>query len=210
MKNYSLIIWDFNGTLLDDVGAALNSVNDMLTKRNLKTINLDEYKEHIDVPIRRFYENFFDLDSEVYEELLPEYQNGYEYHLKECGLTQYAVEVLELAKSKNIPQIILSSSQQSQIERLLEKYNVLDFFDAVLGSDNLLAGSKIERAENYIKEHNINSKNALVIGDLLHDYEVAQAISSKCILLTSGHHDRKRLETVDARVEDSLISLINE
>ena len=43
MKNYSLIIWDFNGTLLDDVGAALSSVNDMLARRSkgsMSTVNI--------------------------------------------------------------------------------------------------------------------------------------------------------------------------
>ena len=44
MKNYSLIIWDFNGTLLDDVGAALGSVNDMLARRSKEPITLDENK----------------------------------------------------------------------------------------------------------------------------------------------------------------------
>ena len=48
MKNYSLIIWDFNGTLLDDVGAALGSVNDMLARRSKKPITLDEYREYIE------------------------------------------------------------------------------------------------------------------------------------------------------------------
>lgn len=210
MKNYSLIIWDFNGTLLDDVEAALKSVNDMLQKRQKKTICLDEYKEHIDVPIKKFYENFFDLDSEIYEELLPEYQEGYEKYLSECSLTKYVLESLEMAKEKHIPQIVLSSSQQSQLEKLLKEYGIYDFFDAVLGADNLLAGSKIERAEDFIKSNNIDSHKSIVIGDLVHDYEVAQAINAECLLITSGHHDRNRLKTVNARVEDDLKGLIYE
>ena len=48
MKNYSLLIWDFNGTLLDDVGAALASVNDMLERRGISSINIDTYREYID------------------------------------------------------------------------------------------------------------------------------------------------------------------
>ena len=55
MKNYSLLIWDFNGTLLDDVGAALASVNDMLERRGISSINIDTYREYIDTPIRHFY-----------------------------------------------------------------------------------------------------------------------------------------------------------
>lgn len=82
MKNYSLIIWDFNGTLLDDVGAALGSVNDMLARRSKKPITLDEYREYIDVPIRHFYEQVLDLENEDYDLILNEFQQGYEAHVK--------------------------------------------------------------------------------------------------------------------------------
>lgn len=98
MKNYSLIIWDFNGTLLDDVGAALGSVNDMLARRSKKPITLDEYREYIDVPIRHFYEQVLDLENEDYDLILTEFQQGYEAHVKNCGLTRFVSAALEEAK----------------------------------------------------------------------------------------------------------------
>ena len=93
MKNYSLIIWDFNGTLLDDVGAALGSVNDMLARRSKKPITLDEYREYIDVPIRHFYEQVLDLENEDYDLILNEFQKGYEAHVKNCGLTRSSLRL---------------------------------------------------------------------------------------------------------------------
>ena len=153
MKNYSLIIWDFNGTLLDDVGAALGSVNDMLARRSKEPITLDEYREYIDVPIRHFYEQVLDLENEDYDLILNEFQQGYEAHVKNCGLTRFVSAALEEAKRLGIPQVVLSSSEQSQLERLLKHYEIDGYFDSVLGADNLLAGSKVERAEKFIEEH---------------------------------------------------------
>lgn len=210
MKNYSLIIWDFNGTLLDDVGAALNSVNDMLCKRGKAPINLTQYREYIDVPIRHFYERVLDLEKENYNDILLEYQQGYEHHVKSCGLTDFVPSALKKAREQGIKQIVLSSSEQSQLERLLKSYGIYEYFDAVLGANDILAGSKIDRAESYIEKHNVDSSLAVVIGDLLHDCDVARAIGSECLLLTSGHHDRARLETSGARVEDTLESFITE
>ena len=210
MKNYSLIIWDFNGTLLDDVGAALSSVNDMLVRRGKPPIGLAEYREYIDVPIRGFYERVLDLENEDYDQILSEFQSGYERHVKSCGLTQLVLPALEKARDKHIPQVVLSSSEQSQLERLLKTYGIYDFFDAVLGADDILAGSKIERAEKYMEAHGTDTASAIVIGDLLHDCDVAAAIGSECLLLTSGHHDRERLESAGVRVEDTLESFINE
>ena len=47
----SWVFWDYNGTLIDDVGTALESVNDMLRKRDMPCINMEQYKSYIDTPI---------------------------------------------------------------------------------------------------------------------------------------------------------------
>ena len=197
-------------TLLDDVGAALGSVNDMLARRSKKPITLDEYREYIDVPIRHFYEQVLDLENEDYDLILTEFQQGYEAHVKNCGLTRFVSAALEEAKRLGIPQVVLSSSEQSQLERLLKHYEIDGYFDSVLGADNLLAGSKVERAEKFIEEHGVDASKAVVVGDLLHDCDVAKAIGSQCLLITSGHHDRARLESAGVRVEDTLKSFVEE
>ena len=69
---YKYIVWDWNGTLLDDISASLASVNDMLIKRNMDIIDIVRYKECIGVPIICFYEQVFDLEKEEYEDLLRE------------------------------------------------------------------------------------------------------------------------------------------
>ena len=53
------ILWDWNGTLADDVQVALRSVNDILARRNRSPITTEDYYSYIDTPIRRFYEHLF-------------------------------------------------------------------------------------------------------------------------------------------------------
>lgn len=142
--------------------------------------------------------------------ILNEFQRGYEAHVKNCGLTCYVSAALEEARRLGIPQVVLSSSEQSQLERLLKHYEIDGYFDSVLGADNLLAGSKVERAEKFIEEHGVDASKAVVVGDLLHDCDVAKAIGSQCLLITSGHHDRARLESAGVRVEDTLKSFVEE
>ena len=55
MKEYKVLIWDFNGTLIDDIDAALSSVNDMLIRRSLPVINFEQYASYVDTPIIKFY-----------------------------------------------------------------------------------------------------------------------------------------------------------
>ena len=60
---YTHIIWDWNGTLLNDISSSLQSVNDMLAMRGKDPIDIDFYRECIGVPIVKFYERVFDLEN---------------------------------------------------------------------------------------------------------------------------------------------------
>ena len=80
---YDLIIWDWNGTLLDDVSASLRSVNDMLDRREMPRIDLVRYRECIGVPIRCFYEQVFNM-----EHLDPEQKATYLSQYQEYGILE--------------------------------------------------------------------------------------------------------------------------
>ena len=73
MLKYKYIIWDWNGTLLNDIGASLASVNDMLAARGREPIDIVYYKECISVPIIGFYEKVFDMEKEDLEQFYPEF-----------------------------------------------------------------------------------------------------------------------------------------
>ena len=204
---YDCIVWDWNGTLLDDVSASLSSVNDMLRARNMDELDIVRYRECIGVPIIKFYEKVFDLDSEDYNSILREYNRGYLFHLKDCGLSKGSEEALEFFRGEGCLQIIVSSSNNAQLVENVEKYGVSEFFDAILGSENYLAESKIERAKKYLKQKNI--AKPLVIGDLEHDCTLADEIGADCVLLTTGHEKPERLLASGARIVDSLTEMLD-
>ncbi len=205
--NYKYILWDWNGTLLDDVTACLNSVNEMLDSRGLERIDIVRYREVIGVPIIKFYEKVFDLEKYDYTEIIKDFNEGYIRHLDEAHISDGAVELLEYFKELGCRQIIVSSSNNELLRKSTEKYGVADYFDAILGSDDFFAGSKIERALTYIKKH--GAGKALAIGDLEHDYELARETGADSILLASGHDKRERLENTGAKVVDSLREVIS-
>ena len=204
---YTHIIWDWNGTLLNDIGASLASVNDMLAMRGREPIGIDYYRECIGVPIIKFYEKVFDLPNEDYSVIIKQYNNGYLHHLRDCGLTENAVEVLDYFEGKGVKQAIISSSNNDQLCANVKKYGVFDRFEAVLGASDYLAGSKIERAAEYLDKS--DGHRVLVVGDLEHDAEMAADLGADCVLITSGHENRERLYSAKARVISDLRELIS-
>ncbi len=208
MDKYKYILWDWNGTLLDDIGASLLSVNDMLKKRGMPEIDEKRYRECIGVPIIRFYERVFDLSKEIYNDLLKEYNKGYLYYLERSTLSDGAEEVLESFAKSGKKQVIVSSSNNAILKPNVEKYRISGYFDEILGSDDFMADSKIERAVKYLKSSGASSGETLVIGDLEHDFELAKAIGADCILLTSGHEKPERLNASGAKIIDSLREML--
>ncbi len=203
---YTHIIWDWNGTLLNDIGASLASVNDMLAMRGREPIGVDYYRDCIGVPIIRFYEKVFDLPNEDYSVIIKQYNNGYLHHLKDCSLTENAVEVLDYFAQQGVRQAIVSSSNNEQLYSNVKKYGIFDRFEAVLGAADYYAGSKIERAVEYLSKS--EGYRALVVGDLEHDAEMAAELGADCVLITSGHENRERLYSANARVISDLKELI--
>lgn len=185
---FSHILWDWNGTLLCDVAASLGSVNAMLARRGQKAMALAAYRNYLSTPIRGFYEAVFDLGKEAYDDILREYNAGYEARLADCSLTPGILQVLDFAREKRITQCIVSSCEQNLLWRSLKRFAIGGYFDAVLGAEDFLAGSKLERAKRYLAACGEEEKTPLVIGDLAQDAIMAAQLGVSCILLTSGHH----------------------
>ena len=209
MLKYKYIIWDWNGTLLNDIGASLASVNDMLAARGREPIDIVYYKECISVPIIGFYEKVFDMEKEDYSQIIKQYNEGYLHYLKDVGLTDGTIEALEYFKQNGAKQVVVSSSNNEQVLQNVKKYGILDYFDEILGSGDYFAGSKIERAKAYLYRNNARSSEILVIGDLEHDAEMADTLGADCILLTSGHEHPERLKNTKKPLADTLFQVLN-
>lgn len=201
---YKFIIWDWNGTLLDDVGAALGSVNDMLEMRGMKPIDLVRYRECIGVPIKKFYEQVFDLEKEDYNLIIKQYNEGYARRVLSSHLSDGVPEALELFARAGARQVVVSSSHNDVVIDGVERFGIRNYFDEILGAGDYFAASKIERARAYLEKNGAKSGEVLVIGDLEHDAEMAQEIGADCVLLTSGHEMPERLRSSHAAVVDSL------
>lgn len=203
-KNYSGLIWDWNGTLIDDVHAALYAVNDMLSKRGKAAITLSQYYAYFDTPISKFYAHLFDLHTVTMDTIAKEFALGYEKYIAEDPIFDGAVEILQSVEEKQIKQIILSSSAQTTVETDVKDYGLHSYFHVISGADNHRAESKVHRANRVIDDVFGHDRNLLVIGDTLHDYQVAQSLGVDCVLFSKGHQSKQDLQQTNTAVIDHL------
>ena len=191
MKN-KLIIWDWNGTLLNDVEACVNSVNTMLEVRQMKLLNETLYKNVFTFPVQDYYKTIgFDFKLESFEKLAVEYIDLYKRNSMNAPLQKGSIEAFEFFKSENYKQIIVSASEQLSLENQVKQRQISKYFDSIIGLNNIHAKSKLDNAINYIKASE-QFDRIILIGDTFHDYEVANVIGAECTLVQNGHQNLNR------------------
>lgn len=214
MKNTKLIIWDWNGTLLDDMNACISSMNLLLKKRNIPHVNHEKYRNIFSFPVKEYYVKLgFDLNTESFEELSGEYISLYKEESKRSSLQIGAIKVLDYFKMKNFKQIIISAMEQDSLENQVRENEIYHYFKNIIGLNNIYAKSKIEIAKDFFNNNNklTNEENCFLIGDTYHDYEVSMALNCKCILVNNGHQDLSRFKmNENVKIINNLLEIIEE
>ncbi len=202
---FESIIWDWNGTLLDDVDLAISIINQLLNERGLKPVTHQQYLEIFTFPVRDYYEQIgFDLINEPFEIPALQYITDYNKAVETCGLHKEVIPLLNRMQDHGCRQFILSAMEQQQLEKSVSEKGITLFFENLCGLDNHYAISKLETGRLLMAKCRLNPSSTLMVGDTIHDLEVAQAIGCTCILVANGHQSKERLLSSGATVLDRL------
>lgn len=191
---YKNIVWDWNGTLLNDVEVGVNTLNDMLERRGLSQLSIQQYKDQFGFPVVDFYHKVgFDMERESLHDLSIDFVKTYDSYATGVELNPQVREVLAGIQKIGVKQYILSALREDLLQQMLREFEIDSRFDRACGSDNIYAAGKIERGERMLDCCDICPAETLMVGDTLHDAEVARALGFDCILFTGGHNSEWRL-----------------
>ena len=205
MKKYKHLIWDWNGTLIDDVRVCVEVLNNILSSYNKPQVTLEQYRSEFDFPVVDYYAKLgIDFTKISYDTVAKQYIYQYNKKQYECNLQDKALEVLKTISDKGLGQSILSAYNQKMLEEIVRHFALFDFFDNIVGLSDFYAKSKLENGKDLIKKLGLAGDSILLIGDTTHDCEVAKQIGADCVLIDDGHQERKRLKATNALVMDSI------
>jgi phosphoglycolate phosphatase len=188
------IIWDWNGTLLDDLDICINGINTYLKERNLNLMTRDTYREVFDFPIKNYYTKIgFDFEKENFEKLSVKFLKTYFENFNKTRLVENAPEVLAQLQTAGFKHYILSAMGQTDLENSVSVFGIESFFESIQGAGDILAKGKLEYGKILFKKEKLQAEHTFLIGDTLHDKEVADKLGVSCILVSAGHQTNKRL-----------------
>ena len=202
---YESIIWDWNGTLLNDVGIAVESINHLLSDRNLELLTREKYLEVFTFPVQDYYELIgFDLNVEPFEIPASQFITIYNKAVQQCGLFDEVIPLLTRLHQQGYRQFILSAMEQQYLEKTVIDNGIHPYFEDLCGLSDNYAVSKVENGLSLINERGLHPNTTLMVGDTIHDFEVAQKIGCQCVLIANGHQSKERLLTTGTQVLDKL------
>ena len=192
---YKHVIWDWNGTLLDDVALGHRMLNYLQSIKGIALSSFEDYRAMFTFPITDFYKKaglFENMES--FQKLADIYIKEYEKQVGDCFLQEDAQQVLDKLEKSGITSSILTASLESMALSQIKHYGIDRYFIAVTGKNDYYALGKCELVEEHLSKIKYSSEEIVFIGDTLHDAEIAQEIECDCIIVKNGHQDVRKLD----------------
>lgn len=188
------IIWDFNGTLLNDTQLSLDVDNNVFEKLGIPCITLDDYRNNMTMPVRDFYPTVgVDYSVHSYETIARLWLDEFNQKAVGVGLVSGALDAIRFFHSQGRSQSVLSASYEPSLRKQCEALGLTPYMADISGLEDESASKKTEIGRRQLRELGLEGRDVVLIGDMLTDAHLAEDLGADCILVSWGHNDLKRL-----------------
>ncbi|MBY5992168.1 HAD family hydrolase [Ferrimonas balearica] len=199
LNDYRQVIWDWNGTLVDDAPLATDIVNGLLDEQGMAATSLADYRDAFCHPVETYYRNLGLVEKLDFDTICQRFGLAYRAARDTLSLHPGAQPLLaRLAQTHT--QSLLSASAQPSLEHCLAHHEIAHCFDHVYGLDNHHAACKIDRGHELLAAAGVSARETVLVGDTDHDHEVAAALGVDLILIADGHQSARSLAPLGAEL----------
>jgi phosphoglycolate phosphatase-like HAD superfamily hydrolase len=204
----SHVVWDWNGTILDDNHAVLAAVNAVCADYGREPVTLDEWRAIFRRPLLDCYSDLLKrpLTATEFTRIDRIYHHAYRPLIPTCGLTPGVPAELHRWRDNGGGQSLLSMWFHDELVPLVAEFGLTDLFDRIDGlrTDIGGAGSKAAHLIDHIAAQGLDPRDVLVIGDVKDDAVAAAQAGARCVLVTTGIESRAALRASGAPVVDTI------
>ncbi len=194
MKNYKLVIFDWDGTIMDSVTKIVNCMHQSAVSCGLEPPSDEAIKNIIGLSLEHAVATLFPDNANLYPDLIAGYKHQYK-HVDVTPTPLFADVELTLArlKAKGVILAVATGKSRVGLERLLTETKLGHYFSATRTSDDAQSKPSPDMLLQLVKELNIDSAEALMIGDTKIDMAMAQAAQMDRVGVTMGVHNAAQL-----------------
>lgn len=207
----SHVVWDWNGTLLDDLPIVIEAVNRSISDFGYGPIGAGDYRDHYTRPVKNFYESMFrrPITDEEWLRLNTSFHEHY-FHLAETArLTSDGGAAMDMLATEGLTQSLLSMSPNDWLAKIVSRLGLTDRFVRVDGLTVETGGLKAPHLASHLNAMRIDASEVVAIGDTPDDAAAARHVGARVVLYNGGSHHRNLLEAEDVPVADSLLDAVD-
>lgn len=204
------VVWDWNGTLLDDLPIVVEAVNRSIGSFGAGPIDADSYRDHYTRPVRAFYHSLLGrkiLDPE-WERLNDDFHEAYYELATGVGLAPDAMEAIELVDSLGWTQSLLSMSEHDWLESIVSRLGLMPRMSRVDGLEGEMGGRKAGYLKAHLERLGIDGTSVVMIGDTPDDVAAARTVGGTPVLYHGGSHHLELLNAQGVPVAESLVEAV--
>ena len=184
------LIFDWSGTLVDDMGPVIEATNAVLEKYGVAPYDREGFRRSFRLPYREFYEEV--LPDIPLEELEEHFRPAFDNATSQVFVLPHAREKLEWAKSRGVRMFVLTSMDAIAFARQLNEFGMQDFFEETYAG----VLDKRELIDQILETHTLAKDETAFVGDMTHDIETARHGGISSIAVLTGYHHAEVLATV--------------
>jgi len=195
MKKYKLIIFDWDGTIMDSQQAIVNTLAGVVSELNLPGRTNDELKNVIGLGL-----------TQAIFLLYPELDDKQNQHFANCYRSAYlsstqpkpllfdgAAQMLEQLELTGVMLAVATGKSRSGLQYSLDYSGLSQYFHASRCADETCSKPNPQMLEELLDEFSLLPEDAIMIGDTEYDMEMAHNINMDAIAVSYGVHEQHRL-----------------
>jgi phosphoglycolate phosphatase-like HAD superfamily hydrolase len=201
------VVWDWNGTILDDNDAVVAAVNAVCAVFGRDPIELAYWRSIFRRPLLDCYRELLgrDLSTQDWSTIDRHYHDAYRVLLPTTRLAPGIPDELRRWQAAGRQQSLLSMWFHDELVPLVTEHGLADLFTRIDGLRVDTGGhGKTAHLIEHLTALRVDPADVLVIGDVLDDAMAADAAGTRCVLVTTGVTSRIALEASGVPVVDSI------
>lgn len=204
------VVWDWNGTLLDDLQVVVEAVNRSMGVLGIEPIDEDGYRDHFTRPVRSFYDSLLGrmITDHEWDRLNQGFHDHYYTLVPAALLAPDAIEALRAVEERGWGQSLLSMSPQTYLVSVVAGTGIDHYFESIDGLSGVTGGTKAEHLEDHLSRLALDPSRTVVIGDTPDDAAAARHVGSAVVLYDGGSHHLPALDEVGAPIAHTLLEAV--
>ncbi|MFE2257868.1 HAD family hydrolase [Streptomyces cyaneofuscatus] len=198
------IVWDWNGTLLDDLSCMVDAVSACQEAIGEPPVDAATYRRQHCLPGRALHDRL--CGRPVTDAEWPTITRTFAEHMaaRHPPLRAGAAALLESVARRKHTQSLLSLTDDPQLRREVEQTGLTPVFERIEGRHEP-GTAKSVALEQHLRMLGVRDRRRVVlIGDTTDDAEAARACGVRAVVHTGGFEPLEKLRTAGVPVVDSL------